>query len=377
MGLFDVNMPLLYGEGGKAFIRLQKAILEMRPDHSILAFRSSHSDQFNGNKCDYLAPNPTVFRDDVLSISIPFLEHTTLIGTTLSIDMLICPVQMKEMFLYDLYLGILDCSMDSDPNTRLAILLCATNKERAIFSRWTYTTNLFCLHPSYSGKARVVMEDSSGPDPVYPNEQIDTETPLGLKALLYEPKDIKRVRISIVGPYSIVHVRPHERAFIQVDISSVLHDLEYEYVSSPPLVAENLLDTTVEYGSIEFSRAHAKRFRVSWSWVSSDQIRCSILYYQMIPGQAGGNMTREQIDFFIDVNTVSVHTHMTTPDEELGKTKSIMLRGPGTTSLEVWISMSRQLFIGRSTYVLCVHGKIRESDHDGKGKAGLMLWLRR
>ncbi|KAF9695156.1 hypothetical protein EKO04_007039 [Ascochyta lentis] len=39
MGLFDVNMPLLYGEGKKAFLRLQEAIIRGSEDQSILAFR--------------------------------------------------------------------------------------------------------------------------------------------------------------------------------------------------------------------------------------------------------------------------------------------------------------------------------------------------
>ena len=40
MGLFDVNMPLLYGEGGrKAFIRLQTEILKISDDESIFAWR--------------------------------------------------------------------------------------------------------------------------------------------------------------------------------------------------------------------------------------------------------------------------------------------------------------------------------------------------
>ena len=35
MGLFDVNMPLLYGEGERAFIHLQEEIIKHDDDHSI------------------------------------------------------------------------------------------------------------------------------------------------------------------------------------------------------------------------------------------------------------------------------------------------------------------------------------------------------
>jgi hypothetical protein len=38
MGLFDVNMPLMYGEGKKAFIRLQEEIMKYSDDHSLFAW---------------------------------------------------------------------------------------------------------------------------------------------------------------------------------------------------------------------------------------------------------------------------------------------------------------------------------------------------
>ena len=38
LGLFDVNMPLLYGEGRKAFVRLQHEIINQSDDESIFAW---------------------------------------------------------------------------------------------------------------------------------------------------------------------------------------------------------------------------------------------------------------------------------------------------------------------------------------------------
>jgi hypothetical protein len=38
MGLFDVNMPLLYGEGNRAFVRLQEEIIKTSDDHSVFAW---------------------------------------------------------------------------------------------------------------------------------------------------------------------------------------------------------------------------------------------------------------------------------------------------------------------------------------------------
>ncbi|KAM6528033.1 hypothetical protein FALCPG4_009062 [Fusarium falciforme] len=43
MGLFQINMPLLYGEGDKSFMRLQEQILRQEEDYSILAWTPQKS----------------------------------------------------------------------------------------------------------------------------------------------------------------------------------------------------------------------------------------------------------------------------------------------------------------------------------------------
>lgn len=64
MGLFDVNMPLLYGEGDKAFIRLQEEILKKTPDHTLFAWSGGTDLSLNG----LLSPSPAYYswirRDD-------------------------------------------------------------------------------------------------------------------------------------------------------------------------------------------------------------------------------------------------------------------------------------------------------------------------
>lgn len=58
LGLFDVNMPLLYGEGEKAFVRLQLEIIKKSDDESIFAWTTKPSSQtFVG----MLAPRPDCF----------------------------------------------------------------------------------------------------------------------------------------------------------------------------------------------------------------------------------------------------------------------------------------------------------------------------
>lgn len=55
LGLFDINMPLLYDEGSKAFNRLQEEILKVSSDQTIFAW--------NGPERQLLAPSPANFAD--------------------------------------------------------------------------------------------------------------------------------------------------------------------------------------------------------------------------------------------------------------------------------------------------------------------------
>ena len=45
LGIFNVNMPMIYGEGSKAFTRLQEEIIKDNPDMSIFAWTASDNDE--------------------------------------------------------------------------------------------------------------------------------------------------------------------------------------------------------------------------------------------------------------------------------------------------------------------------------------------
>lgn len=62
MGIFKVNMPLLYGEGRKAFFRLQGEIVKQTTDQSIFAWRFPGIAPANYS-LGMLAPEPTWFKD--------------------------------------------------------------------------------------------------------------------------------------------------------------------------------------------------------------------------------------------------------------------------------------------------------------------------
>jgi len=71
LGLFGVNMPLLYGEGSRAFLRLQEEILRRYEDYSIFLWTAdSHNALSDVTSFTFLAPNASSFRDEK-----PFLSR--------------------------------------------------------------------------------------------------------------------------------------------------------------------------------------------------------------------------------------------------------------------------------------------------------------
>lgn len=58
LGIFDIQMPILYGEGTKAFIRLQEEIMKQSNDRSLFASRQPGVHE---RYCSLLAPSPKYF----------------------------------------------------------------------------------------------------------------------------------------------------------------------------------------------------------------------------------------------------------------------------------------------------------------------------
>jgi Heterokaryon incompatibility protein (HET) len=65
LGLFDVNMPMLYGEGRHAFQRLQEEILKRYEDYSIFAWNAPPGTWDYGGESSLLALSPANFDNDL------------------------------------------------------------------------------------------------------------------------------------------------------------------------------------------------------------------------------------------------------------------------------------------------------------------------
>ena len=60
LGLFNINMPLLYGEGERAFVRLQEEIIKSTGDLSVFCWRDPSTSFYSG--CGPFARSPQYFR---------------------------------------------------------------------------------------------------------------------------------------------------------------------------------------------------------------------------------------------------------------------------------------------------------------------------
>lgn len=96
LGLFSVNMPLMYGEGKDAFIRLQKKIIKMYDDQSIFAW-SLPAEEVNPHQLyGLLAESPRAFKETGNNISSfpskhPGRQATGVRSTGLEIELLLQP----------------------------------------------------------------------------------------------------------------------------------------------------------------------------------------------------------------------------------------------------------------------------------------------
>jgi hypothetical protein len=116
MGIFNINMPLLYGEGERAFIRLQEAIMRLTYDHSLFAWNHHFPNTLYGTSAmlqdgpllgvGLLAPHPSAFET-----SANITPHT--IRTE--------PYEITNRGLR-MYLRLLEHSSSTVPHTHFAIL---------------------------------------------------------------------------------------------------------------------------------------------------------------------------------------------------------------------------------------------------------------
>jgi hypothetical protein len=94
MGLFEVNMPPLYGEGTKAFRRLQLQILESSDDESLFAWTSSLGSIGGGLLAD--SPSSFAMSGDIVQRIVDKRPPYSITNKGLQIDLTLIPMDDME-----------------------------------------------------------------------------------------------------------------------------------------------------------------------------------------------------------------------------------------------------------------------------------------
>ncbi|KAK0721696.1 heterokaryon incompatibility protein-domain-containing protein [Lasiosphaeria miniovina] len=130
LGLFDVAMPLLYGEGLEAFRRLQEEIVRHSNDQTFLAWQ--HRKREGSRKDAIFAAHPACFSDGQRFRAVPSLlsEFTTTVQNGgVELEIYLAPCTVKPLFgdCQYVWLAVLNCSEVEDDFCCVSILLEETN----------------------------------------------------------------------------------------------------------------------------------------------------------------------------------------------------------------------------------------------------------
>ena len=119
MGLFDVNMPMIYGEREKAFLRLQQHIIQKSKDESIFAWAT----EFPGNTKFFFgifAPSPLAYASCSNIVQTRGSHGFSESNGELSMRLRILPYSLET------YWAILNCTDRAYPDSKAFILLSRT-----------------------------------------------------------------------------------------------------------------------------------------------------------------------------------------------------------------------------------------------------------
>jgi hypothetical protein len=117
LGIFDINMPLLYGEGAKAFQRLQEEIVKRSDDQSLLAWGLSDA-KTDGNELFAYSPDSFEFCGNIVrSVEADTSKPYTTTNKGLQIDLPLIRGSNHRVW------ALLNCRKRNDGMANLAIYL--------------------------------------------------------------------------------------------------------------------------------------------------------------------------------------------------------------------------------------------------------------
>lgn len=154
LGIFNVNIPLLYGEGGRAFLRLQEELINRFDDQTIFAWSLFEPLAPDTGKRDdrawecqlgggVIAPHPLAFKNSSHIVPVARLdlasEPTAITTRGILIEANLIATQSPTI-----YAWLLPCSSTSHPDSVVAIQLRTPSSRTKRYSRVATTTDFIC-----------------------------------------------------------------------------------------------------------------------------------------------------------------------------------------------------------------------------------------
>lgn len=146
LGIFDVNIPILYGEGSKAFLRLQREIMKNSDDHSLFLWESTFVDRA------ILAPSPDSFlaAGKIIKINSHEPHPFELTNSGLRITLPVVTIRQRKFLIFN-------CRYSNDFRGPIGLLVnvhapFSDSKENHELPRYTISRCLEVIHSCNLGK---------------------------------------------------------------------------------------------------------------------------------------------------------------------------------------------------------------------------------
>jgi Heterokaryon incompatibility protein (HET). len=207
LGIFDVNMPLLYGEGKKAFIRLQQEIMKATDDQSVLAWYCFDPEELKAMRRNFTNTLPTVLATsprcfarskDIWPLTSLFfdppekrLRNMDCVGGAVEFSALIDKKSMAgDSRAPELRRVLLNCQMGQIPGTLPIILVDEASGTRYMKPNEVTSTNIY-LEVKEKAPPLGVFPESSNPALIISRNALDDrrQSPKVFKEELIEKND--------------------------------------------------------------------------------------------------------------------------------------------------------------------------------------------
>ncbi|KAF5546691.1 vegetative incompatibility het-e-1 [Fusarium napiforme] len=152
LGVFDINMPLLYGEGGKAFTRLQEELIRVSNDQTLFCWTWIDSVIPTG-WTSILAPCPAVFEFSAKYVECPSLEGEVCSYTATNAGL---NIKLPILQAWSFDLGGLNARLESQGSWRSCAIPLADSSSNGILERVPFPPEPISLPRSWRGSKKQI-----------------------------------------------------------------------------------------------------------------------------------------------------------------------------------------------------------------------------